>query len=129
MSISPPRGVSEAVLSPLREGYPVARVDRAIAEGKISVMELDQLVLPRKTLSHRRTLGSLTPEQSDRFNRVMRIIDDAEETFGERAKAHAWLRRPTPLLDGESPLDRLDTDYGTRQVDALLGRIAYGLAV
>jgi putative toxin-antitoxin system antitoxin component (TIGR02293 family) len=129
MSISPPRGFSEATLYPLREGYPVDRVDRAIAAGKISVMELDRLVIPRKTLSHRRVLGSLTPEQSDRFSRVMRIIDETEETFGDPKKAHAWLRRATPLLDGEAPLDRLDTDFGTRQVEALLGRIAHGLAV
>jgi uncharacterized protein (DUF2384 family) len=38
------------------------------------------------------------------------------------------LRRPSTLLDGEAPLDRLDTDIGTRQVEAILGRIAHGLA-
>jgi len=32
------------------------------------------------------------------------------------------------LLDGEAPLDRLDTDNSTRQVKAILGRIAHGLA-
>lgn len=91
-------------------------------------MELDRLVLPRKTLAHRRTIGNLTPEQSDRISRLLRIVAETEETFGDKAKAHAWLRRPTALLDGESPLDRLDTDIGTRQVEAMLGRIAYGLA-
>jgi putative toxin-antitoxin system antitoxin component (TIGR02293 family) len=127
MSISPPRGVSEAVLLPLREGFPVTAIDRAVEAGKLSLAELDRLVLPRKTLAHRRILGSLTPEQSDRLSRVLRIIEAAETTFGDADKAHAWLRRRTPLLDGESPLERLDTDFGTRQVDAILGRIAYGL--
>jgi putative toxin-antitoxin system antitoxin component (TIGR02293 family) len=125
--ISPPRGVSEAVLLPLRQGYSLDVIDRALAAGQISQAELDRLVLPRKTLAHRRTLGSLTPDQSDRLSRVLRIIEEAETTFGDADKAHAWLRRRTPLLDGESPLDRLDTDFGTRQVDAILGRIAYGL--
>ena len=90
--------------------------------------ELDRLVLPRKTLAHRRILGSSTADQSDRLSRLLRMIEHAEETFGDAAKAHAWLRRPTPLLDGETPLDRLDTDFGTRQVEAILGRIAHGLA-
>jgi putative toxin-antitoxin system antitoxin component (TIGR02293 family) len=103
-------------------------VDRALEDGKLSLAELDRLVLPRKTLSHRRILGSLTPDQSDRLSRVLRIIDDANETFGDPAKAHTWLRRPNQLLDGEAPLDRLDTDFGTRQVEAILGRIAHGLA-
>jgi putative toxin-antitoxin system antitoxin component (TIGR02293 family) len=127
--ILPPRGVAEAVLLPVRQGYSLDVVDRALAAGKISLAELDRLVLPRKTLAHRRVLGSLTSDQSDRLSRVLRIIDDAEETFGDRAKAHTWLRRATPLLDGETPLDRLDTDFGSRQVEALLGRIAHGLAV
>jgi putative toxin-antitoxin system antitoxin component (TIGR02293 family) len=103
-------------------------VDDALSAGRISAVELDRLVLPRKTLAHRRTLGNLTPEQSDRLARVLRIIDEAEATFADKAKAHAWLRRPSALLDGEAPLDRLDTDIGTRQVEAILGRIADGIA-
>jgi putative toxin-antitoxin system antitoxin component (TIGR02293 family) len=127
--ISPPRGVSETILHSLRQGFSLDVVDRALADGKLSLAELDRLVLPRKTLAHRRILGSLTPDQSDRLSRVLRQMDEAEATFGDKAKAHAWLRRPTSLLDGETPLDRLDTDFGTRQVEALLGRIAHGLAV
>lgn len=127
--ISPPNGVSEAILLPLRQGYSVDVVDQALADGKLSLAELDRLVIPRKTLSHRRILGSLTPEQSDRLSRVLRMINEAEATFGDSAKARTWLRRPNQLLDGEAPLDRLDTDFGTRQVEAILGRIAHGLAV
>ena len=69
--------------------------------------------VPRKTLAHRRSLGSLTPDQSDRLLRLLRTIEEAETTFGDRTKAHNWLRRPSDLLDGETPLDRLDTDIGT----------------
>jgi putative toxin-antitoxin system antitoxin component (TIGR02293 family) len=127
--ISPPHGVSEAILLPVRQGYSLDVVDRALAAGKISLAELDRLVLPRKTLAHRRILGSLTPDQSDRLSRLLRMIDEAETTFGDVGKARTWLRRPTPLLDGEAPLDRLDTDFGSRQVEAILGRIAHGLAV
>jgi putative toxin-antitoxin system antitoxin component (TIGR02293 family) len=127
--ISPPRGVSEGVLLPLRQGFALDVVDDALANGKLSLAELDRLVLPRKTLSHRRILGSLTPDQSDRLSRVLRMIAEAEATFGDPAKAHTWLRRANQLLDGETPLNRLDTDFGTRQVEAILGRIAHGLAV
>ena len=99
-----------------------------MSDGRISLVELDRLALSRKTLAHRRGLGSLTPDQSDRFSRLLRIIEETEATFGDAGKAHKWLRRPTALLDGETPLDRLDTDIGTRQVEAILGRIAHGLA-
>jgi len=60
--------------------------------------------------------------------RLLRMIEEAEATFGDAAKAHAWLRRPSALLDNEAPLDRLDTDIGSRQVETLLGRIAHGIA-
>ncbi|HEY1411198.1 MAG TPA: antitoxin Xre/MbcA/ParS toxin-binding domain-containing protein [Rhodopila sp.] len=126
-----PSGFAEAPVAWLpyvREGLPLSVVDQAVADGRISAAELDRLALSRKTLAHRRTLGSLTPDQSDRLSRLLRMIEGAETTFGDRAKAHAWLRRPTALLDGETPLDRLDTDIGTRQVEAILGRIAHGLA-
>jgi putative toxin-antitoxin system antitoxin component (TIGR02293 family) len=123
------RGVSEATVYPVRLGLSVDVVDRALAAGKLTLAELDRLVIPRKTLAHRRLLGALTSDQSDRLSRVLRLIDMAEDTFGDTDKARTWLRRATPLLDGESPLDRLDTDFGTRQVEAILGRIAHGLAV
>jgi putative toxin-antitoxin system antitoxin component (TIGR02293 family) len=112
----------------VREGLPLSLLDQALSDGRITAAELDRLALSRKTLAHRRTLGSLTPDQSDRLLRLLRMIEEVEATFGDRAKAHTWLRRPTPLLDGEAPLDRLDTDIGTRQVEAMLGRIAHGLA-
>jgi len=112
----------------VREGLSLAVIDKALEDGKITLAELDRLALSRKTLAHRRSLGSLTPDQSDRLSRLLRIIEETESTFGDAAKAHAWLRRPSTLLDGEAPLDRLDTDIGTRQVEAILGRIAHGLA-
>ncbi|HVZ08246.1 type II toxin-antitoxin system Xre/ParS family antitoxin [Rhodopila sp.] len=118
----------EVWLGPVRKGLPLEVVDRALAMGRVTVAELDRLVLPRKTLDYRRKLGTLTPDQSDRVSRLLRVIEEAEETFGDPAKAHRWLRRPTPLLDNETPLDRLDTDIGSRQVETILGRIAHGLA-
>ncbi len=126
-----PTGFAEAPVAwlPLvREGLPLSVIDQAIADGRITAAELDRLALSRKTLAHRRILGSLTPDQSDRLSRLLRTIEDAEATFGDRVKAHTWLRRPSAFLDGEAPLDRLDTDIGTRQVEAMLGRIAHGLA-
>jgi putative toxin-antitoxin system antitoxin component (TIGR02293 family) len=120
----PDFGLVEAV----REGLPVATVDRVIESGLLSSVELDRLALPRKTLAHRRTVGRLSAEQSDRLVRVLRVVSEAEETFGSHDKAHRWLRRPTTPLGGRAPLDLLDTDVGARRVETLLGRIAHGIA-
>ena len=116
------------LIAQVRSGLPVDAVDAVLADGWLTLGELDWIVLPRKTLSHRRKLGLLTPDQSDRLSRVSRIIALAREAFGNDDKTKAWLRRPTAPLGGESPLQILDTDQGIREVEVLLGRISHGLA-
>ena len=44
----------------------------------------------------------------------------------EMAWASRWLRRSNRALGGVAPLDAIDTELGARQVENLLGRIAYG---
>ena len=125
------RGFSEAPvrwIGAVREGLSVDLVDEVLSEGRLTAAELDRLALPRKTLAHRRMLGRLTAEQSDRLTRILRVVETAEQTFGDPAKAHTWLRRPTAALDDEAPLELLDTDIGAREVETLLTRIAHGIA-
>lgn len=112
----------------IRRGLPVGAVQFVLDSRRLTIAELDQIVLPRKTLANRRRIGNLTPEQSDRLIRVARVLAAAEETFGNQEKAGAWLRRPTRALVGECPLHLLDTDEGAREVTALLGRIGHGIA-
>ena len=42
-------------------------------------------------------------------------------------KAAAWLKTPNRVLRGGRPLDQMDTDPGVREVEDILGRIAYGV--
>lgn len=123
-SVAGPLDIARAV----RRGLPTETVTALVESGRLTMSEVDRTVIPRKTFAHRRKIGSLTPEQSDRLLRLARIIALAEETFGDKENAAFWLRRPTTALDGEAPLDLLDTDEGSRQVEILLGRIAHGIA-
>ena len=54
----------------VRRGLPVGTVEFVLDSGRLTLAELDRIVLPRKTLANRRKLGTLTPEQSDRLIRV-----------------------------------------------------------
>ena len=92
------------------------------------VAELDRLAISRKTLSHRRLFGRLTEDQSDRVLRIVRMVREARDVFGDNHKADTWLRRPTRPLGGIAPLELLSTDAGTKRVEALLGRIDHGIA-
>lgn len=120
-------GVLGAVRA-VREGLPITAVNEFVEAGILGVAELDRLGIPRHGSGHQGDQGKLTPEQSDRLLRVARIIRQAEGTFGSQDKARRWLRRPTAALDGQAPLDLLDTEIGARSVEDLLGRIAHGIA-
>ena len=112
----------------VRRGLPVTAVDRLMATFGLTQEEVDRVIIPRKTLSHRRKLETLTPQQSERVIRVARVLSLAVDTFVSPSKAMTWLRRPTRPLADESPLSLLDTGEGAQLVETLLGRIAHGIA-
>jgi putative toxin-antitoxin system antitoxin component (TIGR02293 family) len=119
---------SSELIDAVRAGLPVTAIDTLVGAQRITTAEVDHVIVPRKTLANRKRIGTLTPEQSDRLLRVVRIIALAEETFQSKDKASTWLRRRTTALNNQKPLDMLDTNEGAHQVEVLLGRIRHGLA-
>jgi putative toxin-antitoxin system antitoxin component (TIGR02293 family) len=101
----------------------------ALADDTLSPEEVDGLIIPRRTLSHRKAKKEpLSPVESERAVRVASIVALAEDTFDDRNRAHAWLRRPTTALGGKRPIDLLATEIGAHLVEQLLYRIAHGIA-
>ncbi len=54
-------------------------------------------------------------------------LSQAIEVLGSIDKARLWLKTPNRALGCETPLDLLDTDIGTRQVEEVLLRLNYGI--
>jgi putative toxin-antitoxin system antitoxin component (TIGR02293 family) len=110
------------------EGLPPEVADALLASGTLEPEELYRLVVPRRTLAHRRQHGQrLSPEESDRLTRVARLVAFAEETLGDAEKARRWLHRPNRALAGDFPIALLASEHGARAVEAVLGRVAYGV--
>ena len=55
-----------------------------------------------------------------------RVAAQATETLGDDS-GKRWLHTPNQALGGQRPLDLLDTDLGSRQVEEVLGRIEHGV--
>src|SRR5208282_2938825 len=113
----------------IREGPPS---DSLIALGErldLKNAALSQkLGIPQRTLTRRLSRHSrLTAAESDRTVRLARVYATAVDMIGNAAKAAEWLRTPNRALGGHIPIDQLDTDLGTREVENILGRIAYGV--
>lgn len=112
----------------IRSGLPIKAVESVVKAGALRAAELHALVIPRRTLAHRKRRGGrLSREQSDRLARVVRVVASAEEAIGDGAKAARWLRKPNRALRGRRPLDLLASDVGARLVEQELGRIEHGL--
>ena len=88
----------------------------------------EKIGIPKRTLTRRLAQHSrLTAIESDRAVRLAQVYSTAAETLGDGDKAAAWLKTPNRALRGGRPLDQLDTDPGVREVEDVLGRIAYGV--
>jgi putative toxin-antitoxin system antitoxin component (TIGR02293 family) len=87
-----------------------------------------KLGIPQRTLTRRLSRHSrLTAAESDRAVRLARVYAMAVEMIGDATKAAEWLRTPNRALGGSAPIDQLDTDLSTKEVENILGRIAYGV--
>ncbi|HEY1940907.1 MAG TPA: antitoxin Xre/MbcA/ParS toxin-binding domain-containing protein [Roseiarcus sp.] len=102
---------------------------KGLAEAGLTEREIERFVIPQRTRRHRAEKKQpLTIDESDRAVRLLRMQTLAEETFGDEAKANAWLRRPLAELDGETPLDIAQTEAGARVIETILAKIAWGAA-
>ncbi len=57
---------------------------------------------------------------------MARVLALARATLGDEARASRCLKRSNRALGGVAPLAAIDTEPGARQVENLLGRVAYG---
>jgi putative toxin-antitoxin system antitoxin component (TIGR02293 family) len=121
---------SESEILRLVEGRLAPSVIKRLAALGLERAEIDEAVIPARTLQHRNTRHEkLTLEESDRVLRVIRVISSAETVYGSRERALAWLRRTNARLDGRAPLSLLKTDTGSRIVEELLVQIDEGMFV
>jgi putative toxin-antitoxin system antitoxin component (TIGR02293 family) len=90
--------------------------------------EIYNLVVPKRTLARRTAEKQpLSVEETDRAVRLARVGKMAETVFGNAEKAHRWLRKPKPSLEGETPLNYLASETGARVVEEMLTRIDHGI--
>jgi len=121
---SPPSDMG--IVKLVHDRLPVNVVDRFLAEG-VTQQEVDKLVAPRRTLTHRRANKErLTVDESDRAVRLARVVAQTESVFDNKDKAMRWLRHPMKRFDGKTPIEMLDTDVGSRLVEEALVQIDEG---
>jgi putative toxin-antitoxin system antitoxin component (TIGR02293 family) len=128
LGIRPPATDSDILR--IVEGRLATSVIKRLAALGLERSEIDEAVIPSRTLQHRRTRREkLTMEESDRVLRMIRTLSAAEALYGSRERALAWMRRPQARLEGRTPLSLLKTDTGSRLVEELLIQIDEGMYI
>ncbi|MGA2377114.1 MAG: antitoxin Xre/MbcA/ParS toxin-binding domain-containing protein [Candidatus Sulfotelmatobacter sp.] len=111
----------------IRTGFPPAVVEQLMRASSLTLKELaDALDLSPRSLQRRRRSGRLARFESDRLYRLARIVALAQHSLGDRHSAARWLKRANRALGGAAPISAVDTELGAREVENVLGRIAYG---
>jgi putative toxin-antitoxin system antitoxin component (TIGR02293 family) len=111
----------------IREGFPPAVVEELMHSSGLTLKELaDVLDLSPRSLQRRRRTGRLARFESDRLYRLARLVALARYSLGNHDRAVRWLKRSNRALGGSTPISAIDTELGARQVEDVLGRIAYG---
>jgi putative toxin-antitoxin system antitoxin component (TIGR02293 family) len=113
----------------VESGLPFDAFERV---GRVSGLPLESLrtavrIAPR-TLTRRRQENRLSPEESDRLVSVSRLLSLTIELFeGDIQAALDWFTSKNRALGGISALEAASTEVGSREVEALIGRLEHGV--
>jgi putative toxin-antitoxin system antitoxin component (TIGR02293 family) len=100
--------------------YTVERVYQTVGDIRREMF----CIVPEATFKRRTRLSQA---ESERTERLARVIATAEYTWNDREDAREWLTKPHPELGNLSPLDAAKTELGARRVEELLDRLFHGI--
>jgi putative toxin-antitoxin system antitoxin component (TIGR02293 family) len=84
-------------------------------------------VVPQATWKRRSK--RLSVAESEKTERLARVLAMAEYVWDDRGKAREWMSKPHRELNNETPLEVARTELGARRVEDLLDKLYFGLPV
>ena len=115
-------------LESIEAGVPVETMSSFVSASGVELKDIYEVVIPARTLKHRRRLVQpLSAAESDKLARLVRVFDQAVTVFGTIEQARNWLNKPKKRFDQRTPMHMLQTDFGGRMVEEMLGQIDEGM--
>ena len=113
----------------IRNGLPASVIKSVV---KSSAMSEDvickSLRIAKRTAARRQASGSrLRSVESELIYRFSRALVSATDVLGDMNKARSWLLAENRALNGQRPIDLLDTGIGFEDVMDVLKRIEFGV--
>jgi putative toxin-antitoxin system antitoxin component (TIGR02293 family) len=114
----------------IERGLPLSMLEEFSAYSGIPVKNLLEVVIPPRTLKHRRQRKEpLNAEESDRLARVAKMYELAVKVYGNAEDGKEFLIRPMPRFDGGAPIEILRTEAGEEAVQEFLVQIDEGMYI
>lgn len=117
------------IVAHIRKGFKWAEVKRFQEAFDIKDEAFAHIIgVSGRTLTRtKKRSAAFDPVASDRLYRLAKVLELAATVFEDQPRAVRWLQREQPGLSGRVPLQLLDTDPGTEQVETLLRQLEYGV--
>lgn len=109
-------GISSRSLEPLSDHLDIGKGAAA------GVLGMDRATANRKVAKD----DVLPTYAAESMLRLLELDAMARDTFETKEEAAEWLRRPHPMLDGETPLDCAKSGFGAERVKDILNAVKYG---
>src|ERR1039458_8777376 len=111
----------------IERGLPLSTLEEFSAYSGIAVKDLLEVVIPARTLKHRRQKKEpLNLDESDRLARVAKIYELAVQVYGDRDDGRKWLCGQKSRFDGKTALEMMRTRAGEQAVRDFLIQIDEG---
>lgn len=112
----------------IRKGLPSETIGYvADSLGVSEEVALKSLGIARRTAARRKASDRLKPGESELVYRLTKVLVEAEDILGDLRKARSWMLASNVALNGERPIDLLDTGIGFQDVLDVLHRIEFGV--
>jgi putative toxin-antitoxin system antitoxin component (TIGR02293 family) len=114
----------------IERGLPLRTLDDFSAYSGIPMKSMLEVVIPARTLKHRRQRKEpLNLDESDRLARVARIFELAVKVYGNVDDGRGWLISSMRRFEGKTALSMLRTEAGEQAVEEFLIQIDEGMFV
>ena len=111
----------------IERGLPLSILEEFSAYSGIAVKDLLEVVIPARTLKHRRQRQEpLSLDESDRLARVAKMYELAVKIYDDREDGRKWLCGKKSRFDGKTALEMLRTEAGEQAVRDFLIQIDEG---
>ncbi len=111
-----------------RQGLSMGYLLKLSQKLSLSLQEVSNILhVSLRTLQRYTASKKLDTDISSKLLTLTALYNHGIEVFGTEDNFNSWLKTPLLSLDNNTPLSYLDTPFGFKVVDQLVGRIEHGV--